>query len=621
MVDQLDQQRVESLGPAEQIIQTLLRYTDHMVHNRPGVVLPETSSVIGIRWVPVTHREEDGVRKVYRLDKQGKKTVRTAIGTLGGDNKVMHQDRVIGEYRKPGLYPEVATWLYRQVAEVYQRDQAFVAHWASWAFTQEHRDMKVVLAAFLLVQPRSGEPVRQDGEVLFHDDDFRAVGEAMCLLRRKDGRDLHPKLLLRVGDLLALEGIAAINRELGFGKSARNPAMGRYTKAVQKWLRHRETNRAMLESLVKAGFRTTVIKLARRVGYKPESSRFFEILRWKQKQAVDGRRQIAVGAEVAAAESWSGLTEAQICQRIVDTGPNYKRIVGLIPTEIGLTRAIVAAAVEAGSLSDTDLVILTPTLEDLGLLDVPAIGERWMAASEAAENQRAANIAQRVRHAGTAEVLERAADKALQKAVEESLSGLRVYCMVDVSASMYQAIEKAKAYLSKFLQGFPLDKLHVCVFNTVGREVTIRHPSAAGVNHAFSAFTAGGGTDYGAALRSLAHHRPEADEDSLFLFVGDQQASDFTRAVRDSELNPVAFGFLYVPGNMGDHAKAVENTAAELGIPCFGIDEAIFADPYAVTRTLRRLIASTPVATGAPHRQSLVEVILKTKLLQKPVWA
>jgi len=46
---------------------------------------------------------------------------------------------------------------------------------------------------------------------------------------------------------------------------------------------------------------------------------------------------------------------------------------------------VVAAAMEAGSLSDKDLVIMTPTLEELGLLSVAPIRERWTKALEAAE--------------------------------------------------------------------------------------------------------------------------------------------------------------------------------------------------------------------------------------------
>ncbi len=611
MTDQLDPQRVESLGPAERIIETLLTFSDHMVHNRPGVVVQDRSQPHGVRWSPATWRTVEGEKVYFRLDRKGKTTLETR---LSGDV----------DYRKPGLFPEVAAWLYGRIAEVWKLDNEFAAHWASWAFTQDHRDLKVALAAFMLVQGRSGEPVREQGEILFHDDDHRTIGEAMCLIRRRDGKDINPKLLLRVGDLLAMPQIAAINRELGFGRSARNPAMGRYIKVVDKWLRHREQNTKMLEGLVKAGYRKTVMNLARKAGYKPDSPAFFETLRWKQKQAADGRRSMAIGVEVSKAKTWEGLTEAEICMQIIATEPNYKKIVGMIPKEIGLTRAIVAASIEAGSLSDNDLIILTPTLEDLGLLAIEEIGDRWMRACEAAENQRAANIAERVKGKETAAKLQDAADRAIQKAVAESVRGLRVYVAVDISASMNVAIDKAKSYLARFLQGFPLDKLTVCVFNTRARQVDIKHPSAAGVTHAFKSFSAGGGTYHESAVRDVfGYHPPAEDEDSIIFWVGDQQQSGtFEQIVRVSGLRPVAFGFLYVPGNMGSRQRAVEGTAEALGIPCFRLSEDMFADVYAVPRTLRNLIASTPVGRRetAP-RESLIKVILKTKLLTKPVWA
>jgi hypothetical protein len=616
------QHRLETLGPAERTIQTLLTFSDHMVHNRSGVVVADATSPTGVRWYPATY-EGDVVFRLDRAGPMGRKTVKTRLGRLTAEKTVVANGRVIGEYRLPGLYPEVASWLYRQVADVWRLDNEFAARWASWSFAQEHRDLKVILAAMMLVQPRCGEPIRENGEVLFLDEDYRDVGLAMCLLRRRDGRDLNPRLLLRVGELLTLPGVAAINRELGFGRSARNPAMGRYPKAVTKWLRHREQNVVMLEGLVKAGFRRTVMKLARKVGYKPQSERFFEVLRWRQKQAVDGRRAIAIGQGFAAAESWKGLTEVQICTRIMAERPNYKRIVGLLSAEVGLTRAIMAAAVEAKCVSDAELIILTPTLEELGLLNVIGIKERWAHATERADNQRAAHIAQRVRRKETAEKLNEAADRALQKTMDEALRGLRVYCAVDISASMAGAIEKAKGYLNQFLQGFPMEKLTVSVFNTTAREVKIRHASARGVQHAFLGFRAGGGTSHGSAFREVfRRHRPAEDEDVICLFVGDQQQrGSFTDAVKESGLNPVAFGFLYVPGNMGNANRAVEQTADNLGIPCFRIEEGMFGDAYAVSRTLRHLIASTPVGKGAPKRQSLVSTILETPLLTKPVWA
>lgn len=626
----------ENLGPAETIIQSLLTFTDHMVHNRPGVIVPDGRTAVGVRWSPVTHKETaPGVKTVYRLEKVGKKNSRTEIGTMNGDGKVKQGRVDIGIYRSSGLFKEVALWFYKQVAAVWQLDNEFAARWASYAFRQEHRDLKVVLSAFLLVQSRKGDPVIDGGEVLFADEDYRNVGEAMILLQEK-GKDLNPKLLLRIWDLLMLPEIAKINHELGFGKSAKHPFLGRWPKAIEKWLRYREENPKMLEGLVKAGFRTTVMTLARRIGYKPTSDRFFEVLRWKQKQNDDGRREMAIGKAVKAAESWTNLDEAGICEVIEKTKPNWKRIVGLLPPKIGVTRAILAAAVESGSLSDKDIIILTPTFEELGLLKVQEIKARLDSALARADDMRAANIARNVRSKDLKEKLETGADKAAQKAVEEVMRGLVLYFMVDISGSMQGALEAAKAVIAKILQSFPPDKVHASVFNTAGRKIVIKHASSKGVEAAFRGINAGGGTDYGAGVHALKDDKPAAGEDAIFIFVGDEEAGAFTQRVRESGLNPVAFGLLKTVPNGGaaawrhatyggDNNRAVRDTAVQLGIPCFMIDDRTFEDPYAIPRTLRALIAATPVGAAAPGRVpvrvTLVDQILKTELLQKPAWA
>ncbi len=617
---------IENLGPAERIVNTLLSYSDHMVHNRPGMIVRDPGAVIGVRWMPVTHRLEGGRKVVYKLEKAGKKSLRIQAGFLLDSGTIIAQNgAVIGEYRPAGIFSEAAEWMYRQVAAVWQLDNEFAARWASYAFGQEHRDLKVVLAALMLVQSRRGEPVKDAGKIAFFDEDYRDIGEAMMLLVRKDGRDLNPKLLLRVHDLLSLPGVAAQNRELGFGRSGRKPFFGRWDKAVEKWLRYREENPKLLEGLVKAGFRTTIMKLARHVGYKPSGPRFFEILRWKQAQAGDGRRQVAIGVELARAESWQGLDEQAICEKIVREKPSYKRIVGLLPREIGLTRAIVAAAIEAGSLSNKDLVIHTPTLEDLGLLQVQEIRERWERAVKAAEDMRAANIAARVKSEETKEKLVEAADSALKKALAEVTRNIRVYFMVDVSGSMEGAIVAAKSHIARFLQGFAQDRVHVAIFNTAGREIRIPHASAAGVENAFRGIVAGGGTDYGAGVRALMGHKAAPDEDVLFIFVGDEEAPAFDMAVQASGLRPMAFGLVRTVANGWSGGKAVRDTAAKLGIPCFLIDEQTFNDPYAIPRAVRTLVAATPVETkvdySTPSRVSLAEVILKTDLLKKPAWA
>lgn len=622
------------MGPAERIIQTLIGFTDHMVHNRPGVVMPSTSP-IGVSWFPTTSVTIDGKTTIYQLVQKGQRTHVTVpgrdkpmvikgvpLGTLSGGNAVLSDGRKIAEFRPSGLFPEVAAWMYRQVAEVWKLDNEFAAKWASYAYANDqNRDLKVVLAAFLMVQSRKGDPVLDKGEFAFHDDDFRDVGEAMALLYDK-GKSLDAKLLLRVHDLLSLPGIAAINRELGFGRSVRGPFYGRWPVATRKWLAYREANPQLLEGLVKAGFKETVKSLARRSSYAADSEKFYEILRWKQGQAKDGRRTLAIGKTVKKAETWESLSEAEICERIVGRKPSYKVITGLLPKSIGLTRAIMAAAIEAGSLSDKDLIIATPTLEELGLLQVQEVRDRWLTATRRAEDMRAVNIARNVKSKETKDVLQEAADVAVQKAVAQVIRGLVIYVMIDISGSMNNAIEQAKIYIGKLLPAFPLDKIHIVVFNTVGRVVKLRAASQVAVNHAFTGIQAGGGTSHAAAILELGKFKPGPDEDALCIVVGDEQDVAFTAAVRQSGLRPVAFGLLKVSGS--DHDRAVRTTAAELGIPCFRLDTATFEDPYAVPQKLRALIAATPVGVVAERvapRVTLVEQILATKLLEKPAWA
>jgi hypothetical protein len=612
----------ETLGPAEKIINTLLSHADHLFHGRPGFVKPDGRSVTGVRWAPVTHKVEDGKKVVYSLSKVGRKTNRTRIGVMDESGKITENGRVVGEYRAPGIFPEVAVWMYKQAASVWEMDNEFAAKWASYAYNQDHRDMKVVLAALMLVQNRCGTPMREDGKVAFYDDDFRDVGEAMLLLlSRKDGKDLSPKMLLRIHQLLTLPEIAKINRDMGFGRSSRKPFLGRFNKGIEKWLRYREDNVTLLEGLVKAGFRKTVMELARRIGYKPTTEKFFEILRWKQAQAKDGRRELAIGKDVAAAESWDELTEAEICEKIVSDKPSYKLIVGMVPASIGITRAIMAAAIESKCLSNKDLIILTPTLEELGLLKDPEVHAWWDAAVKKATDMRAANIARNVKHQETKEKLAEASDNALKEALKEETKNMRIYVMVDVSGSMSSAIEEAKHYVSEFLQGFPADKLHVATFNTIGRVINIKHHTALGVSTAFRGLRAGGGTDCGAGIRALQQFQPGDDEDVLFIFITDQGAADFTKAVRDSNLNPMGFGLIQVGNSM---RYAVENTARALQVPCFNIDKSTFEDPYAIPRTVRNLVAATPINRQVGRtvvRESLVDKIMKSPILQKPVWA
>jgi hypothetical protein len=283
-----------------------------------------------------------------------------------------------------------------------------------------------------------------------------------------------------------------------------------------------------------------------------------------------------------------------------------------------------ASLIESNLLSDKDLIIRTPTLEELGLLNVNDIKVRWERALKNSEDMRAANIARNVTSVEIKEKLQDGADNAVKKAAEEVTKGIVVDFLVDISGSMQASLNMAKEYIAKFAQGIPLERIHVCAFNTTARKVDIKVGSKAGVENALNNFKASGGTDYGCGVHYMAQFKPKADEDVIMIFIGDEgQISTFEQDVINSGLRPMAFGLIKVPG---DHGSCVTDTAAKLNIPCFLIDNRTFDDVYAIPRTLRNLIAATPVrqTPAMAHsfvRETLVDKILKVELLKKPVWA
>ncbi len=668
-------QRVEALGAAESVIQSFISHTDHVYHNRPGVVVQDPGSATGVRWDFATHREKckdhpdalarpekadgkmtgrilcsscsadvrgSGLRVVYRKTKAGKKSVEQRVGVLQADGNVVEGGAVVGRYQRAGLFQEAARHLYKQIVRVWELDNELAARWASFAFGDESRDKSVLLAAFMLVQSRKGDPIMDGGKVAFFDEDFRDVGEAMILHMKgkADKREISPRMLLQIWEVLSDPVIADENRRLGFGRSARRRPLGRWTTAVEKWLLFREENPKLLRGLVKSGQKQTVVELCGRVGYKPVGPEFFRILGVKQKQAGDGRRTVAIGEAISSGPDWSGMSEEQVCEAIVRERVGYKRAIGLLPREVGLTAAVMMACIESGGVSDKEMIILMPTLEDLGLADTPAVRDRLERAVKGADDMRAANVAARVRSQGLKDKLEEAADNAVKAAVEEVVKDVTVYVLVDISSSMKGAIDRAKEYLPKFVQGFPEGSVHVATFNSAGREIEIKHRSKAGVENAFAGVKADGATDYTSGLKELIRkgRNPKPGSDVLCVFIGDEghfqrwgqtgnyDSPDFAQFVRDCGLAPTAFGIIPVVTQQFGRGNSVRKTASVLGIPCFEVDETTFADAYAVPRTIRALVAATPVAAtvstaSARRRESLIEKILSTELLKKPAWA
>ncbi len=567
------------MGPAERLLDVVLNSSAHLWHNRPGVDARGT-------WKPAkAGKTGDGAKAVA-----------------------------------PGLFVPAAVELYAKLLEIWTLNPDLMAHLASYALVEtDWRDLKVACAALMLVQGRSGAPVHDDdGTVAFYDDDHRRIGEAMVLwYQKKSARMLTPKAVLRIAELLETPEIAALNRKAGFGDpAARRAPLGRWTKAATRWLAMRETNRAMLEGLVRAGYKETIKSLARKLGYKPQSPEFFGLLGWKQKQAPDGRRAIGLdNANLAKSERFDGLSEAEICEAIVTQRLRYKDAVGRLPADIGLTPAIMVALLP--TLSDRDLRQLTPTLEELGLLVVPEIRAKWEKAITTATDQRGLNIAKNVRDASLKDKLADSADNAARKAVAEASAEaeLRVMFLVDKSGSMQGAIESSKDALAKILAGFPLDQLHVAAFDTTGMVLKPKAASRKAVEHMLAPLRADGGTIHGAAVQALHRDgmRVPTGAKLIVIVVGDAQGESgdqLAEVFRRLGYQVAAMAFLQAGGT----GSTVRDCARDLRVPYSEINVSQFEDPYHVPRVLRALLEA-PVMAGVPTA-GLVDKVMATKLLE-----
>ncbi|MBL4683319.1 MAG: VWA domain-containing protein [Nannocystaceae bacterium] len=568
------------MGPAERLLDTVLNASAHLWHNRPGVN-------VGDKWV-------------------------AAKGHRGGGTPV-----------KPGLFVPAAEDLYGRLLAIHALNSDLMAHFASYALKEtDWRDLKVACAALMLVQPRCGQPVTgDDGKLAFHDDDLRAVGEAMVLhYERKSPRMLTPKAVLRIAELLESDAIAGLNRTAGFAEeTSRKPALGRWSKAATKWLEIREKNLPMLEGLVRAGYKETIKNIARKVGYKPKSEHFFAVLGWKQSQTSEGHRTMGMdGLKLEKRERLDCLSEAEICEIIVTQNLTYKEVVGRLPPDIGLTPAVMVALLP--SLSDRDLRQLTPTLEELGLMSEEPVRKAWERAIESATDQRGLNIAKNVQSKALRERLEASADKAAAAAVDKATKDRDIHVMflVDRSGSMQGALEKSVEALTRILAGFPADKLHIASFDTMG---TVHKPKAStrtAVQHMLSGVMAGGGTMHLSAVYALAADgvRIPAGAELIVFVVGDEDGEDGLRLAEmfrscNFEVSAMAL-ILNVAYRRG---STVTECARTLGVPMSMVTVEQFDDPYQVTRVLQTVLEAPPPAATGPGRMGWVEKVMGTPLL------
>ncbi|MDF1662891.1 MAG: VWA domain-containing protein [Planctomycetota bacterium] len=574
-------------GPAEQLLDLVLNSSAHLWHNRPGY------DVNGV-WYPAKGRN----RKVYKK----KKIV------------------------KPGLFVPAAVTLYKQLLDIYQFNSKLMAHFVSYALLEtEWRDLKVACAALMLVQPLSGQPIfEDDGEVAFHDDDYREIGEAVILFYKKGSKKmLPPKSIIRIAELLEIPEIAALNREAGFAsEDSKKPPLGRWKSAARQWLKRRELNFPLLQGLVRAGMKETIKKMARKSGYKPVSQAFFETLGWAQKKDPAGHREIGLEKlNLQKRDRFDELDEEQICERIIAENLSYKDVVGRLPAHLGLTPAILVTLLP--SLSDRDLRILTPTLENFDLLEDEVIRGRWERAIESSSDQRSLNIAKNIRDKGLREKLQTAASHATRKAVEKASEhqSLGILFLIDKSGSMEPAIEASKDAITKILAGFPEANLHIAAFDTMGTVLKPKKASRAGVQHMLRGIRASGGTLHDSAVRALHASGVRFPESmSLIVIVAGDEAgetgSHLAKTFMRVDYKVSAMALINCAPEPKWRGSTIQDCAKYLKVPFSEVAVSQFDDPYQVPRVLRALL-SAPVVQGIAS-SGWIEKVLSLPLLEKP---
>lgn len=593
----------------------------------PQVLAPAAQAAVA--QIPETARGEieaaiDRIMNTSAHLWHGRHGVQTADGKWKAAPKVPKVANRPPSILKPGFFVPAAIALYRDLLFVYKQNPLLFGHLASWVMKEsDWKDMKVALAALLLVQPLAM---------------FRDVGEAMILTWDKSlgKRALNVKQVLRVAEFLDDDRISQLNREAGFCSPTRRQSFrGRWTQAAGRYLLIRERNPFLLDGLVKAGMRDYVIEIARKIGYRPETTAFFQRLRWEQDQTEGGHRTVAIGLKVEARkDGFEGLTEEQICARIRRDNLRYAEVVGRLPPSMGLTQAIMVSLLP--QMSSRDIIIATPSLESMGLLQDPGVRRKWEAALKEATDQRALNIAKNVKSEDVRDKLEEAAGEAVQKAVKAAIPDdkLRVLFLIDISSSQQGAVELSQKLVPRILAGLGGDggeRLHVATFNTMGTVVPVRGLKPSAVTQLLGTLRAGGGTEHYRAVRAIYNTgvRQKADETLIVMVVGDEggeAGSVLAKELGDCGFKPAALA-LFVNLTTYGRGRTVQETAAILRVPFSEMKLEEFDDPYHVTRALRRLLdAPTPasVAAASPaapvqRRMGWIEQVMSTDLLVPPV--
>lgn len=469
------------------------------------------------------------------------------------------------------------------------RDPYFLAHLTSYAMkNSKAKDLRVFLAYVSGLSSADGQPFSPGSK--YNKPNLRYVGAAAIQM-------LEPKL----ADRVALLGTHKFKVDGVFSEATHFPTSMR--EALKKYLKYREANPEMLEGIRKAGLKTTMQRMARKLHYD-FSDEAREILDWARRGQVFEKR----------APLFENMGDLEIAEKIrTDELPYIGVLSELAKVDKKVSPVIAVAMLEQAT--GNQAVIMRSTFEDAGILndaEVKALYEEKIKEAQTALD-RVDNIAKEA-----SDSVKAALKEAKSSSRKEELGDIgKVFVHLDFSGSMEQVRDYAGergAIIAEMVQS-PAVNFAWGWFS--GHGVRLPLPQTF-ESDAFKSVLFGqgdwGGTDCFALYEEA--RRFGADVDVFITDQGHGAGSMSERIRRFHEDNPdlpkpKACVIVHYDNSWGGGS---ENGAVKRGYEDNGIPVSVLK-PKALTETA---VVTQAVKTAMMGPVAMVDEIMNTELLRLP---
>jgi hypothetical protein len=469
------------------------------------------------------------------------------------------------------------------------KDPFFLAHLTSYVFkNSKAKDLKTFLAYISSLSDADGQSFSPNSK--YKKPNLRYVGWAA--LHQLDPK-LADRVLLLATRKFSVQGL--LNESTHFPTSLRS--------AFEKYLKYREANPEILEGIRKAGFKTTLRRMGRKMHYD-FSDEARQILDWPRKgQKFEKRAPI-----------FDGLDDLEVAQKIRTEKLPYITTLGEL-SRINRKVSPVIAVAMLEQATGNQAVIMRSTFEDAGILNDKQVMDLYESKIKEAKTtlDRATTISK-----NASEEVKKVMKDARAEARKEELGDMgKIFVHLDFSGSMQQVREYAAqrgAILAEMVQN-PRENFAWGWFSDRGFRLDLPDEF---VEDAFAAKLYGqgdfGGTDC-VALYAEAR-RFGADIDVYITDQGHMAGDIRTRVERFHKDNPSikkprACVIVHFNNSFGGSSVdgALKSAYESLGIPV------AILKPEAMTESA---LVVEAVKTAMLGPISVIDDIMNTKLLELP---